>query len=321
MRRIAALLLLPLLLFAGLARAAVPTVDAVQAEVRAGRYAQAETMMREVVAARPDSAKAHYVLAEILTHNGQRDEALKEAREARRIDPAIRFTDAAKFESFEKLLAQPRAARSGGAYAGPDTGTIATPAAPTTPMQTAPAQRGDAAPSGGLPSWLWLAGAAVLAVVVWRMLAARRAAQPMASASMAAPMGMPSAAGYGPAGGGVAPGYGGYGQPMQPGMAPGRGPGMMGVGLGVAGGVAAGMLAERMLHGHDNSNGGQSPSHADGGAAASAGGLQPGVFDDAGDPLRDRAVDFGGGGGWDAGGSSADSGSSDGGSGGDGDGW
>ena len=50
---------------------ALPTAQEVQAEVQQGRYARAEEMMREVVAAKPDSAKAHYVYAEILAREGK----------------------------------------------------------------------------------------------------------------------------------------------------------------------------------------------------------------------------------------------------------
>jgi hypothetical protein len=325
MKRIAVfLLVLPLLLFASLARA-VPTVDAVQAEVRAGRYTQAESMMREVVVARPDSAKAHYVLAEILAHNGQRQEAAKEAAAARRLDPAIRFTERARFERFEQQLQTP-ARPSAGAYTGPGTGTIAGPDAGTraAPAETqtraaVPSRQADAAAAqrgSSIPSWLWLAGAALAAVVAWRVFSSRRAAQsPMAASQAGYPVG--PAGGGNAMPGGVSPGYGyGPGMQQQPGMAPGRGPGLMGVGLGVAGGVAAGMLAERMLHGNE--------AHAQGNAApqgdAAAGGLSPGVFDDASgaDALRERPIDFGSGSSWDSGGDAGvDMGGSDGGGGGD----
>src|SRR5206468_2110505 len=50
---------------------AVPTLQEVEAEVQAGRWAQAETMMREVIAAKPNSARAHYVHAELLAHQGK----------------------------------------------------------------------------------------------------------------------------------------------------------------------------------------------------------------------------------------------------------
>src|SRR5213075_3296199 len=54
---------------------ALPSVEAVQKEVQQGHYAQAESMMHEVVAAKPNSAKAHYIYAEILAHNGRCEQA------------------------------------------------------------------------------------------------------------------------------------------------------------------------------------------------------------------------------------------------------
>ena len=325
MKRIAVVLLfLPLLLMATLARA-VPTVDAVQAEIKAGRYEQAETMMREVVQARPKSARAHYVLAEILAHNGRTEQAVDEAAQARRLDPAIGFTDPAKFASFERQLQNPPARAS--ARAGVGGGVVASPGATSlgtrpadTPPAVAPTRAVERsapreAAGSGMPGWIWLAGAALLGVVAWRVMAARRPASPMGMSPAAPAAAYPVAPGApGMPGAGYAPGMQpGYGPGMQPGMAPGRGAGMMGVGLGVAGGVAAGMLAERMLHGNE--------AHAatpNAGAAPADGGAVPGMFDTPqADPLRDRAVDFGSGGAdWDSGGGSVDLGSDAGGGGG-----
>ncbi|HTJ07901.1 MAG TPA: tetratricopeptide repeat protein, partial [Caldimonas sp.] len=62
---------------------ALPTLQEVETEVQAGRYAQAETMMREVVDAKPGSAKAHYIYAEILAHQGKVALAAAEAQKAR----------------------------------------------------------------------------------------------------------------------------------------------------------------------------------------------------------------------------------------------
>ena len=334
MKRIAVvLLLLPLLLMATLARA-VPTVEAVQAEIKAGRYEQAETMMREVVQARPKSARAHYVLAEILAHNGRVEQAVEEAAQARRLDPAIGFTDPAKFARFEQQLqerparASARAGVGGGVVPSPGSTSLgSTPVdarSPAVPAPRTPAPR--EAGGSGVPGWIWLAGAALLAVVAWRMLAARRPASPMDVRAAGPAAGYPVAPGAaGMPGAGYAPGMQpvqpGYGPGMQPGMAPGRGAGMMGVGLGVAGGVAAGMLAERLLHGNEahaaTPNAGAAP--AEGG-----GGLVPGMFDGAqgADPLRDRAVDFGSGGAdWDAGGGGSVDLGSDAGGGGDDNSW
>ena len=50
-------------------------------------------MMQEVVAAKPQSAKAHYLYAEILAHDAKFSDAAAQARRAREIDPALSFTN------------------------------------------------------------------------------------------------------------------------------------------------------------------------------------------------------------------------------------
>ncbi len=83
---------------------ALPTVGNVESEVQKGNYAQAESMMREVVAAKPGSGKAHYILAEILAHNDRFADAAREVALARQLDPTLGFTQPDKFRSFEQLL-------------------------------------------------------------------------------------------------------------------------------------------------------------------------------------------------------------------------
>ena len=281
----------------------LPTVDAVQAEVQRGNYAQAEVMMQDVVAAKPGSARAHYIYAEILSHNKRYGEAAKEVARARQIDPALSFTDPAKFKALESLLEREQVA------ARPRAATAATAPMVNSPVATA---RSAPEPAGGLPTWVWALALGGLAAGVWALVSRRKqtAAPGIGMANM--PMAQPQAAGYGPVnapgyGAGAAPGYApgsapGYGQP------PSRGVGMMGVGLGVAGGVAAGMLAEKMLHGGSGSG-------SNAGLAQNAGLGSPGMFDDASAnnaaarELEQRPVDFGNGDGW--GGDSADAGGGD----------
>lgn len=257
---------------------ALPTVDQVQAAAKAGDYAGAEKMMREVVAAKPDSARAHYVLAEILAHQRQFDDAAAHTRRARALDPAIKFTDPAKFSAFEQLLQREQAAA---ARADRSSALEPVPAPRAVPVEPArPVERAGSA--GGVPIWLLVAGAILFIGIAVSFMRRRTAAQVQQPAF--------GGGGYGP---GAGMGYG-AGMPMQPGSS---GPGMLGVGLGVAGGVAAGMLAERLLHGdHDQGN---LQGHADAGGAA--GGLIPGSFGgDAGvaDELTRRDIDFGSGDGW-----------------------
>src|ERR1700743_245499 len=84
---------------------ALPSVNEVQAAVKAGDFPKAESMMQEVVADKPQSAKAHYLYAEILAHDAKFADAAAQARKAREIDPALSFTnDPAKFRSSEQDL-------------------------------------------------------------------------------------------------------------------------------------------------------------------------------------------------------------------------
>jgi hypothetical protein len=287
---------------------ALPTVDTVQAEVQRGNYAQAEVMMQDVVAAKPGSARAHYIYAEILAHNKRFGEAEKESARARQIDPALSFTDPTKFKALESLLAReqiavrPRAANS-----------VTVPMAATTIASARPAAVPET--GGGMPPWLWALGLGGIAALVWSLVSRRQQAASAGMGLANMPAVQPQATGYGP---GNAPGYGAA---AAPGYAPGygqaapRGAGLMGVGLAAAGGVAAGMLAEKLMHGG-------SGSASNTGLAQGSGLASPGMFDDAqaSNPaareLEQRPIDFGNGDGWGGDNTDADGGSDQG-----GDGW
>lgn len=278
---------------------ALPNVDEVQAATQRGDYAGAEKMMREVLAAKPDSARAHYVLAEILAHERKFGEAREHASRARTLDPAVKFADPATFSAFEQLLQRQHAAATSAVVPG-NTGQAAPP------PRAAPVERSES--SGGVPVWLLIGGVVVFIALAMRWMRNR-----------AAPVAQPAYAG-GAAGAGYGTGPGGYGYGPGVPPAPGSGgPGLMGVGLAAAGGVAAGMLAERMLHGDRD----ERSLPRDGGGSAGGGGLLPGSFDsDAGsaaDELSRRSIDFGSGDGWDSGGSGG--GDFSGGGGGGGDDW
>ena len=271
---------------------ALPSTNDVQAAVKSGDFPKAETMMQEVVAAKPQSAKAHYLYAEILAHDAKFADAAAQARQARQIDPALSFTtDPEKFKNFERLLEREQA--------GPSVGTQTT-APPVTRINAAPAVPQQAA-SNGIPGWVWVGGIAILLFVVFRAMSRRAVANNMATAGYA-----PQAGGYGMNPGMQQPGYGpGYGP------APGAGGGLLRTGLAAAGGVAGGMLLERMLEGnrHDENNGGNN--------YGSQGGSYDNGSSQAASDLENRPIDFGSGGndwGGDAGGGS--SGGSD-----DGGGW
>jgi len=79
---------------------ALPAPTDIEAAVRAGNLAQAETMLHEVIRAKPGSAKAHYELGQILARQGKNDDARRELVEAERIDPSLKFaTDPLRFRN------------------------------------------------------------------------------------------------------------------------------------------------------------------------------------------------------------------------------
>ena len=294
---------------------AVPSRADVESAVKAGDYARAETMMREVVTADPQSARAHYYFAEVLAHEGKFDDAVGQARQARQLDPKIGFTDPAKFAQFEQLL---RREQSHAGTTTPAPGTL--PAA--TDAMPAPAPAPVVRATSGMPGWVWVLGIAAVLFFVWRMATRRLASSPSMQPAGYGGAGF-AQPGYGQPGYGQ-PGYGqpGYGQPGygQPGYGPGypqpgAGGGMLRTGLAAAGGLAAGMALEHMLderHERDR-------YVDDNLAGGNVGGGIPAPFDDdssrAATELENRPFDFGNdaGGGWDDGGGSGGGSSDDGG--------
>jgi tetratricopeptide (TPR) repeat protein len=272
---------------AALYAAALPSVAQVEAAVKQGDYAQAQVMMHDVVEAKPGSAKAQYLYAQILAHNGRFADASTHTAKARELDPALNFTAPDKFKGFEQMLEreQQHERRSSAGAVKP---------APSA-WQPAAAM----APRSGVPTWVWGAGLGLFALFAWRMLQRGNPGQ-----SVIPPAHYGGQPAYGAAGPyAPSPGYGAMG-----GAAPSTGTGLMGVGLAAAGGVAAGMLADRLLQqGHHQQ-------------ALGGGVLEPGYFsggDQRIDPdaqaLENRELDFGRGDDWGGGGGSVDTGGSDGG--------
>jgi hypothetical protein len=270
---------------------ALPTVQQVEAQVQQGHYAQAESMMKDVVEAKPGSAKGHYIYAELLAHNGNFAKAAAEAAKAKEIDPGIKFADPEKFRSFEQLLQREQNPRP----------RTESPSA-LSPVAAAPALTQAASPSSGVPTWVWGAGLAVIAWLLWRGFSRSRGTGQGAVPGAA----MPSAgSGYGYG----SPAAGMPGTPYGAPVAPAPGGGLLHTGAAVAGGLAAGMLVDELLH--RNQPGGLGGL----GGNDQLSGLQRGMFDaprndSAANELENRNVDFGNGADWDSGGGSSDSGSS-----------
>lgn len=278
------LLTLALLVATSVAAAAESPKD-VQAMIARGDYPAAEAALRQAISDHPQSAKAHYILAEVLAHEGNIGEAKTEADKAATLDPATHFTDPAKFEAFQQKLGQALA---------PATATRASAAAPVrfSEPRTAERERG-----GGIGLGTIVFVGLIIVVVAFLWSRRRRAADPY------------QGRGYGqvpppPPGGPYGNGPGGY-----PGYAP---PPSSGMGSTIAaglGGLAAGALLDEALRSHENRGPGETLR-------------DPGAFgvdaphDDAStsayDDLRDDPIDMGNNdSSWDSGSSSDDGGSFD----------
>lgn len=70
----------------------VPSLHEVYQAVAAGRYAQAQAMMDQVLKAHPASAKAHYVEAELLAKQGQYRKSETELATAEHLNPGLPFS-------------------------------------------------------------------------------------------------------------------------------------------------------------------------------------------------------------------------------------
>lgn len=272
---------------------ALPSVQDVQASVERGDWLQAERQLKEVVEAKPQSARAHYLYAEVLVHNQRYAQAARHMEQARALDGSLTFTDPQKFFALERALQ---------AELGKTSRTTG-PATAAAPAGVTPA-RVEASGGPSLGSIAFVAGVVVLGVVAWRLVSRRR------SVPIRPFQGGPGAAGLSGTPG--APNGWGPGGPGGPGAV--ARPGMGTVGMAALGGVAAGLLAERLLHG--NTAAASTPPSAGNGAGLEphggpeAAAHRPGSPHDdslwADDPgLRNRPMDWGHGSGWAAAGPAA----------------
>ena len=209
-----------------------PTLEQVYAAAQSGQLDKAQTMIQQVLIGHPNSAKAHYVQAEIAARQGQLPRAREALATAEKLAPGLPF---AKAESVRALRAQ-----------------LSGHAADASPQAAEP---GPPAPTPPALPWglILLGGAAVMALLI---LLVSRAARPRPSVfgnTMAAAgnglsgpqrFGNPTPPPYAPQGGApYAQPYGQpYGQPHGqadvPQYAPNQGPGLGGR---IMGGVATGL--------------------------------------------------------------------------------
>ena len=81
----------------------LPTIDQIYLAEQAGRTDEAQRMIAQVLAARPNSAKAHYVQAEVYARAGKLSLARGELAKAEQLEPSMAF---AKPHALSELRAQ-----------------------------------------------------------------------------------------------------------------------------------------------------------------------------------------------------------------------
>jgi hypothetical protein len=222
--------------------ASEPTISQIYQAANSGQLDRADAMIAQVLKEHPNSAKAHYVKAELSARERKWDVAREELATAEKIAPGLPFAKAESVQALRNQLAnasntssRPAPARQmGGAALAP------TPA-------PAPAQR-------SFP-WGTLALVGLVVVVGIAFLRRRSVSAPAGDGyggaygnTPAAPYGQ---TGYGPmyppgGGAGVPPGYG----PQQPSMGSSIARGV-GTGLAIGAGALAAQEIGRRMFGHD----------------------------------------------------------------------
>ena len=222
---------------------ALPTPQDIEAAVNSGKLAQAESMLREVIKEKPNSAKAHYELGQVLARETRYAEAQTELVRAKEIDPSMKFAQSAdKYnEVFNKVTQQLTAPTS-----------TAAPHQAAASASSAPHPAPSSAPLPLSYVWLGIGALGLIAFLIYRNRPQANLATSAAAATASAPRGFGSQ--YAPAQGAAPygqPGYGqpGYGQPGygQPGS--GMGAGVAGAVVGGLAGVAAGYALSKAMEG------------------------------------------------------------------------
>lgn len=270
---------------------ALPSPKDIEASVQAGQFDRAETQLREVLKAKPGSAKAHYELGQVLARQGRFIEAEQSLNEARKLEPSLKF--ASSPQQFNDLLAKVTAKTAAPAPTPPaQVRTTPPPAA----VPAAPARPESSTPWGLI--LLGLAGVALVVAWVRRSAAAKLApvaAYPAAPAAEPRGFGQaysPNAA-YSP---GNAPGY-----PAAPMGGAGTGSTVRGAVVGGLAGLAAGYALSKAMDGTQQHGAAGAPGlQNEGYRALDNAPAQPdlGAFDAGTGDSWDNAPDSGGSDDW-----------------------
>jgi hypothetical protein len=198
----------------------------------AGKFDEAQAMMDKVLRDHPNSAKAHFVEAELLAKQGRLSNAEAELNTAQRLAPGLPFAKPASVQNLQaRIAASHNAAPVRNAY---------------TPVQAQRIQQVQPA-SSGMPWGLIIVALILIGFIAF---AVRFMGRRNSNTTVYAPNGGGGVGGYG---GGYSPGMQTYGPGVGP-MGPTGGVGG-GIGSGIVGGLAtgaalgAGMVAgEALMH-------------------------------------------------------------------------
>ena len=217
---------------------ALPSPKDIDAAVSAGKLEQAESMLREVISEKPQSAKAQYELGQVLARQARYTDAQIALNKAKELDPSLKFTNSPqKFsETLETVARKVNESKGSQQLNG---------IAPIAHSNSAATVSGSDTHFPLSYIWLGIGGLVILAFFL-----RRKAAGPSFSPNAS------GAASYAPANSPVGnpqnypqPGY----APQQP-MGSGIGSGIGGAVVGGLAGVAAGYALSKALEGDHHSN-------------------------------------------------------------------
>ena len=279
---------------------AEPTINQIYEAAQSGKLDQAQTMVQQVLIAHPNSAKAHYVQAELFARQGLASRGREALVMADKLAPGLPFAKPEAVQALRTQLASKPVVSGSKEPTNKSFGMA--PATATSSLS---------------PGLLLLLGAGVVGLVVW--LIRRKPAQMMPTSAPAAMAGGIGSGLNGPqAFGSAAPAYGQVGQPGQAvygggqpayGQAPattgmgGRVMGGLATGLAVGAGVMAAQAIGKNLMGNDEHNVNHAANNNQGNNLESLpgnndlGGQNFGMNDST--SWDDAGSDAGGGGDWD----------------------
>ena len=230
-----------------------PTLDQVYQAAHAGKMDEAQRMMDKVLKEHPDSAKAHFVEAELLAKQGKMGNAEEELKNAERLKPDLSFAKPQAVQDLKSRIAA------------------------THRVSPPPVSSNQTEPNNSFPWGMLLLGLGVIALIVF-IMRAMNARNPATFPSNYQPgMQNGSASPMQPYGGGMAPmgpAGGGIGSGIMGGLATGAA-----VGVGMVAGEA---LAHHFMDGGHNEAGNVAPvADSWGNSSNNMGGSDFGIADNS----------------------------------------